>query len=89
MLPRAGTERSPRGKIASGGRAKEISRLIGRSLRAVMDLSVIPEMNLVIDCDVGSASAVTTASAAIRPTSSRRPPSAPHGDHASDAIAVG
>lgn len=45
--------------------------------------------NLAIDCDVGSASAVTTASAAIRPTSSRRPPSAPHGDHASDAIAVG
>jgi ribonuclease PH len=52
MLPRAGTERSPRGKIASGGRAKEISRLIGRSLRAVMDLSVIPELGLVIDCDV-------------------------------------
>jgi len=52
MLPRATTTRSPRGRIASGGRTKEISRLIGRSLRAVMDLSVIPEIGLVIDCDV-------------------------------------
>ena len=52
MLPRAATERTSRGKIASGGRTKEISRLIGRSLRAVMDLSVIPDTGLVIDCDV-------------------------------------
>ncbi len=52
MLPRATTERSSRGRIASGGRTKEISRLIGRSLRAVMDLSVIPETGLLIDCDV-------------------------------------
>ncbi len=52
MLPRATTERTGRGKIASGGRTKEISRLIGRSLRAVMDLSVIPDTGLVIDCDV-------------------------------------
>jgi ribonuclease PH len=52
MLPRATGERTSRGKIASGGRTKEISRLIGRSLRAVMDLSVIPETGLVIDCDV-------------------------------------
>jgi ribonuclease PH len=52
MLPRATTERTARGKIASGGRTKEISRLIGRSLRAVMDLTVIPETGLVIDCDV-------------------------------------
>ena len=52
MLPRSTTERTSRGKIASGGRTKEISRLIGRSLRAVMDLSVIPETGLLIDCDV-------------------------------------
>src|SRR5271165_4341166 len=32
MLPRATSERTGRGKIASGGRTKEISRLIGRSL---------------------------------------------------------
>ena len=52
MLPRAGTERTPRGRIASGGRTKEISRMIGRSLRAVIDLAVIPDLGLVIDCDV-------------------------------------
>ena len=52
MLPRATNTRSSRGKIASGGRTKEISRLIGRSLRAVMDLSAIPEIGLMIDCDV-------------------------------------
>ncbi len=52
MLPRATTTRSSRGRIASGGRTKEISRLIGRSLRAVMDLKAIPELSLMIDCDV-------------------------------------
>jgi ribonuclease PH len=52
MLPRSTNERTSRGKIASGGRTKEISRLIGRSLRAVMDLSAIPETALLIDCDV-------------------------------------
>jgi ribonuclease PH len=52
MLPRATNERTARGKIASGGRTKEISRLIGRSLRAVMDLTAIPETSLMIDCDV-------------------------------------
>lgn len=52
MLPRATTERTSRGRIATGGRTKEISRLIGRSLRAVLDLTAIPEIGLVIDCDV-------------------------------------
>ena len=52
MLPRATTTRSHRGKIATGGRTKEISRLLGRSLRAVMDLNAIPEIGLTIDCDV-------------------------------------
>jgi len=52
MLPRATSERTSRGKIASGGRTKEISRLIGRSLRAVLDLSIIPETGILIDCDV-------------------------------------
>ena len=46
------TERSSRGRIASGGRTKEIQRLIGRSLRAVIDLSLIPELGIVVDCDV-------------------------------------
>jgi ribonuclease PH len=52
MLPRATTTRSQRHRTASGGRAKEISRLIGRSLRAVLDLEAIPELGITIDCDV-------------------------------------
>src|SRR5262245_24274537 len=41
MLPRATSERSARGKIAGGGRTKEIQRLIGRSLRSVVDLETM------------------------------------------------
>ena len=52
MLPRATTERSHRGRIASGGRTKEISRLIGRSLRAVVDLEAMPGLSMILDCDV-------------------------------------
>jgi ribonuclease PH len=52
MLPRATTERSSRGKIASGGRTKEIQRLIGRSVRAVVDLHKIPTLGIILDCDV-------------------------------------
>lgn len=54
MLPRSTNERmqreSVRGKI--GGRTHEISRLIGRSLRAVVDTKELSENTLVIDCDV-------------------------------------
>ena len=54
MLPRATNERSDResvkGKI--GGRTHEISRLIGRSLRAVIDFKELGENTIVIDCDV-------------------------------------
>lgn len=54
MLPRATNERSQResvkGKI--GGRTHEISRLIGRSLRAVIDTKGLGENTIVIDCDV-------------------------------------
>ena len=52
MLPRATHDRSQRHKIASGGRTKEIQRLIGRSLRSVVDLAAIPEVGIFIDCDV-------------------------------------
>src|SRR4051812_27743053 len=52
MLPRATTERSSRGRIASGGRTKEIQRLIGRSVRAVLDLTSLPELGIILDCDV-------------------------------------
>jgi ribonuclease PH len=54
MLPRATHTRSPReaakGKI--GGRTHEIQRLIGRSLRAVIDLTALGERSIHIDCDV-------------------------------------
>ena len=54
MLPRAtntrGDRESVRGKI--GGRTHEISRLIGRSLRAVIDYKQLGENTVVLDCDV-------------------------------------
>lgn len=54
MLPRSTNERmdreSVKGKI--GGRTHEISRLVGRSLRAVIDMKVLGENTIVIDCDV-------------------------------------
>jgi ribonuclease PH len=54
MLPRATHTRSPReatkGKV--GGRTHEIQRLIGRSLRAVIDLAALGERSIQIDCDV-------------------------------------
>jgi ribonuclease PH len=54
MLPRATHTRSDRestkGKV--GGRTHEISRLVGRSLRASIDLSLLGENSLAIDCDV-------------------------------------
>jgi ribonuclease PH len=54
MLPRATNDRNDResvkGKI--GGRTHEISRLIGRSLRAIIDLKALGENTIVLDCDV-------------------------------------
>jgi len=54
MLPRSTVTRSPRdsslGRV--GGRNQEIQRLIGRSLRAVVDLSVLGVRTLIVDCDV-------------------------------------
>src|SRR3954464_10005395 len=54
MLPRATLTRSPRevSKGRQSGRTHEIQRLIGRSLRAVTDLSRLGERTLWIDCDV-------------------------------------
>jgi ribonuclease PH len=54
MLPRATHTRSAR-EVAQGrpsGRTAEIQRLIGRSLRAVVDLSAMPDRTLTLDCDV-------------------------------------
>ena len=54
MLPRATTERMRREASAGkqSGRTQEIQRLIGRSLRAVVDLPALGERQIMIDCDV-------------------------------------
>ena len=51
MLPRATGDRTPR-TSQTGGRAQEIQRLIGRSLRAVTDLTAFGERTITLDCDV-------------------------------------
>jgi len=73
MLPRATLTRSPReserGKI--GGRTHEIQRLIGRSLRAVVDMQTLGARTVILDCDVLQAdggtrtAAITGACAAL------------------------
>ncbi|MBT9330389.1 ribonuclease PH [Paracidobacterium acidisoli] len=73
MLPRATLTRTPReserGKI--GGRTHEIQRLIGRSLRAVVDMHALGERTVILDCDVLQAdggtrtAAITGACAAL------------------------
>ena len=54
MLPRATVTRTPR-EISKGrlsGRTHEIQRLIGRSLRSVVDLAALGERSIIVDCDV-------------------------------------
>ena len=54
MLPRATNTRNARESVKGklGGRTQEISRLIGRSLRAVVDMQALGENSILIDCDV-------------------------------------
>jgi ribonuclease PH len=54
MLPRATAQRSARevNKGKPSGRTHEIQRLIGRSLRAVVDMDLLGERTIVVDCDV-------------------------------------
>src|SRR5579864_4985579 len=54
MLPRATNQRTPREGIKGkpSGRTHEIQRLIGRSLRAVVDLDILGERSILVDCDV-------------------------------------
>ena len=54
MLPRATHTRMVRDRVRGkiNGRSQEIQRLIGRSLRAVMDLKRMPDKTVLIDCDV-------------------------------------
>ena len=54
MLPRSTGQRSPReaARGRQGGRTLEIQRLIGRSLRAVVDMVALGERTIIVDCDV-------------------------------------
>src|SRR5437773_6136317 len=54
MLPRATAERSDRESVKGrlGGRTHEIQRLVGRSLRGVVDLAKLGERTVTVDCDV-------------------------------------
>jgi ribonuclease PH len=52
MLPGATSERRNRSRLKVDGRTQEIQRLIGRSLRAVVDMAALGENSILIDCDV-------------------------------------
>src|ERR1700710_3124905 len=73
MLPRATATRTPRevSKGRASGRTMEIQRLIGRSLRSIVDLAALGERSIILDCDVLQAdggtrtAAITGASIAL------------------------
>ena len=52
MLPGATTDRARRERRGPSGRSKEIERLLGRSLRAAVDLAAMPEVTVTVDADV-------------------------------------
>lgn len=52
MLPRSTEQRTPREISAPKGRTQEIQRLIGRSLRSVVDLDRLADKQIIVDCDV-------------------------------------
>lgn len=52
MLPRSCTQRISREKGGGSGRTQEIQRLVGRSLRAVVDMKLLGERTIKLDCDV-------------------------------------
>lgn len=72
MLPGATQTRTRRERPSPSGRSAEIQRLIGRSLRGIIDLSLCPDVTFVVDCDVIQAdggtrtAAITGAYVALR-----------------------
>ena len=52
MLPRSTSQRTSRERSHSGGRAQEIRRIVGRSLRAAVDLEMLGPRTCIVDCDV-------------------------------------
>jgi ribonuclease PH len=63
MLPRSTHQRVKRDKVMTGGRTQEIARLIGRSLRAAIDLKALGEKQITVDCDVINADGGTRTAA--------------------------
>lgn len=63
MLPRSTHTRMKREKTTTAGRTQEISRLIGRSLRAAMNLKVLADKQITVDCDVINADGGTRTAA--------------------------
>ena len=63
MLPGSTDSRTARDRRGVGGRAKEIERLVGRSLRAAVDLDALPDVTVTVDCDVLSADGGTRTAA--------------------------
>ncbi len=63
LLPGSTPERQPRELMKLSGRTQEIQRLIGRSLRAAVDLEALGERTLLVDCDVLQADAGTRTAA--------------------------
>jgi ribonuclease PH len=63
MLPRSTHSRTSRERAAPRGRTQEIQRLIGRSLRASIDLSALGERQIIVDCDVLAADGGTRTAA--------------------------
>lgn len=51
MLPRSGRQRNQRDLLKPNGRSMEIQRLIGRAMRAVVDLGAMGERTITLDCD--------------------------------------
>ena len=52
MIPRSGRDRNSRETMKPAGRSQEIQRLIGRSLRGVVDMKALGERMITLDCDV-------------------------------------
>jgi ribonuclease PH len=65
MLPRATHERTPRERGQVRGRSQEIQRLLGRALRAAVDLDAFPGQTLHVDCDVLQADGGTRCAAIL------------------------
>lgn len=63
MLPSATTQRQPRELLKLSGRTQEIQRLIGRSLRSVLDMDALGERTFIVDADVLQADAGTRTTA--------------------------